>query len=52
MKIDLSELAEKYKFISGEFESNYFDQHDIEWFDQVSSTMEIVDKDIQNNIFK
>ena len=51
MKIDISELAEKYKFISGEFESNYFDQHDIEWFDQVSSTMEIVDKDIQNNIF-
>ena len=51
MKIELSELAEKYKFISGKFESNYFDQHHIEWLNEVSSTMAIVEKNILNNIF-
>jgi BirA family biotin operon repressor/biotin-[acetyl-CoA-carboxylase] ligase len=51
MKIELDELAKKYESVSGKFESNYFNEYAIEWFDNVPSTMTIVDENIKKNIF-
>ena len=51
MKIELDELTKKYESVSGKFESNYFNKYDIEWLDNVPSTMTIVDENIKKNIF-
>ena len=51
MNIELDELAKKYESISGKLESNHFNKYGIEWLDNVSSTMTIVDENIKKNIF-
>jgi BirA family biotin operon repressor/biotin-[acetyl-CoA-carboxylase] ligase len=51
MKIKLDELEKKYEPLSGKLESNYFNEYVIEWFDNVPSTMDVVEENIKKNIF-